>query len=284
MLPAVAAGDPRAVHRTRVASRRLREIIPVLQLESATSAKLVKKLRKATRQLGRVREMDVLLALLEELRRSGRYPERVLRRVADDVKKERPLPKRKKTSKAIASELQAVQRKLQRVSDDLEARPGRHAKGWRWAIDARVARRATALRTAIQKAGAMYLPERLHAVRIALKKLRYALELSVEAGGGTTNADLRLLKREQVLLGRLHDIQVLIDRVRHAQASIATPDLIAWRELAALGTSLENGARRLHARYLRNRHEVADLCTRRIAELPEAPGAAAHRTPARRAG
>ena len=32
-------------------------------------------------------------------------------------------------------------------------------------------------------AGAVYLPERLHAVRIAMKKLRYAMELAAEAAG-----------------------------------------------------------------------------------------------------
>ena len=47
----------------------------------------------------------------------------------------------------------------------------------------RVARRAASLKAAIDEAGAVYLPERLHAVRIAVKKLRYAVELEHEIAG-----------------------------------------------------------------------------------------------------
>ena len=60
---------------------------------------------------------------------------------------------------------------------------GRARAGWQWAVEARVARRAAALKHAIDEAGSVYLPERLHAVRIALKKLRYGLELWLEAAG-----------------------------------------------------------------------------------------------------
>ena len=45
-----------------------------------------------------------------------------------------------------------------------------------------------AARAALDDAGAVYLPERLHAVRIALKKLRYALEARAEASGPTIEA------------------------------------------------------------------------------------------------
>ena len=56
------------------------------------------------------------------------------------------------------------------------------ARNWRLAVDAQVANRASRLSAAIADAGAMYLPERLHAVRIAMKKLRYALRTVDRAG------------------------------------------------------------------------------------------------------
>jgi hypothetical protein len=37
------------------------------------------------------------------------------------------------------------------------------------------------------------------------------------------------LKRVQGLLGRMHDLQVLIERVREVQASLTPPSLAAWR-------------------------------------------------------
>ena len=65
MLPGVAAGDPRAVHRARVATRRLRELLPLLQLEGRAAQKLGKGLRKVTRRLGGARELDAILAVLD---------------------------------------------------------------------------------------------------------------------------------------------------------------------------------------------------------------------------
>ena len=76
----------------------------------------------------------------------------------------------------------------------------------------------------------LYLPERLHVVRIALKKLRYAREVGAEAVRRQhTKAELRSLKRSQDILGRLHDMQVLLDRVRQLQASLAPADALMSR-------------------------------------------------------
>jgi hypothetical protein len=64
------------------------------------------------------------------------------------------------------------------------------------------------------------------------------------------------------VLGRLHDLQVLIDRTRETQASLMPPDLNAWRELHTLVVSLEEDCRRLHGRYLRDAPLLAALCAR----------------------
>jgi hypothetical protein len=72
LLHEVEHGDVRAIHRTRVASRRLREVLPVLRLDTGTTDWLNRRLRKVTERLGPVRELDVLAATIEELRLSGR--------------------------------------------------------------------------------------------------------------------------------------------------------------------------------------------------------------------
>ena len=124
-----------------------------------------------------------------------------------------------------------------------------------------MARRASRLTTAMNEAGALYLPERLHAARIALKKLRYAAELSAETSGNPSDAALRLLGRGQDLLGRMHDIQVLVDRVRQLQASLTPPNFPVWRDLDALVVLLEEDCRRLHGRYMRAREGIAALAS-----------------------
>jgi len=58
-LHGVESGEVGAVHRVRVASRRLRELLPVLEIEQALARKLVRRLRKLTRRLGGVRDLDV---------------------------------------------------------------------------------------------------------------------------------------------------------------------------------------------------------------------------------
>ena len=101
---------------------------------------------------------------------------------------------------------------------------------------------------AIAAAGHMYAPEPLHQVRIAAKKLRYALELAEDAGIKSASAPVRAVKRVQDTLGRLHDLQVLQTHVAAVQASRdrSLPD----GGLAIVSRALEDECRHLHARYV----------------------------------
>lgn len=263
-LPGVASGETRAIHRARVACRRLRELLPVLELERDTVRKVGRRLKKLTRRLGGVREVDVLTQLLDELQGTKLAPVRALKRVGDEVREARDEALSRFSHKSITEAFDRANRKLGHIAAKLETANdrGSRGRGWRWAIDARVARRATALKGAISEAGSMYVPERLHQVRIALKKLRYGVELSTEAGGLKDTSDIRLLKRGQDVLGRLRDRQVLIDRVRQVQGSLTPPDMTAWRELDALVLSLEHSCRGIHARYLQNQNRLLALCDR----------------------
>jgi CHAD domain-containing protein len=266
-------GDIRALHRTRVASRRLREILPVLQLKHDLAVRLGRRLRHVTAELGRVREIDVLLAVVAELRESGRHDVQALRRVATELSAEQAEARQRLESRLPMGELRRLARKLEKVGDDLRDR--KPSRGWRWAVDARLTRRAETLVQTLDAAGSIYLQERLHDVRIALKKFRYALEISGEAAGVRMSSDLRTLKRGQDVLGRLHDLQVLIDRVRQIQPAVTLPDVSAWRRLDVLMMSLENDCRRLHAKFLHRQPKVREICER----VTRASGA----PPARRA-
>jgi len=282
MLPGVEEGDARALHRTRVASRRLRELLPILQLDNDLTRKLGRRLRRVTARLGAVRELDVLILLLDELHESGRYHEGGLSRVAGTVAHERDEQRKKLGTKLPTAQVRRLADKLEEVAEDLEAAPHasrrRGEAAWRWAVDARIARRAERLVRAMREAGAVYLPERLHEVRISVKKLRYAVELAADIAGDRKNPDLRALRHAQDVLGRMHDLQVLIDRVRQIQAAAAS-DLRTERELEAIVGTLEDDCRRLHARYVRERTALGALCARLLARLPARPArrAAPHR-------
>ena len=266
VLPGVEKGDVRSLHRARVASRRLRELLPVLQLEPDSSSKLGRRLRKITRRLGTVRELDVLLLVIEELQRDRPQHRDALRRVHAAVTKAHDEARKRLLDHLPSDEMWRVARKLARVvaklkrAEHVRRNPSR-AKTPAWVIDARITHRASRLDAAIREAGNLYLIERLHAVRIAVKKLRYALELSAPATPERAAA-LRILKRQQELLGRMHDLQVLIDRVRDVQASLTPPNLTAWRELDALVIALDEVCRRLHARYVRDRASASAVAVR----------------------
>jgi CHAD domain-containing protein len=105
--------------------------------------------------------------------------------------------------------------------------------------------------------------------------------------GNRTTAELKALKRAQELLGRLHDLQVLMNRVRQTQASLTPPNLSIWRELDALVNSLENKCRLLHARYMRDRAALDAIADRFAAQASRAgvraPGTAGRADPRRTA-
>lgn len=260
---ALGRDEVRALHRARVASRRLRELVPILQLEPESARKLSRRLRKVTRRLGDMRELDVLLLSIDELHASRSGPGRALGRVGIVVSKERDRVRKRLAARLPASSLRRLMRKLERIVAALQVEEASatadETRRWRWAVDATVARRASRLATAMDDAGAVYLPDRLHSVRVALKKLRYAVELQQESSSTRDAATLRLLKRAQDLLGRMHDKEMLLDRVRKLQASLAPPTLAEWRDLDALVSMLEDDCRRLHGRYMRMREPLAAI-------------------------
>jgi CHAD domain-containing protein len=281
-LRGVDAGDVRAIHRARVASRRLRELVPVLQIEPDQGAKVLRRLRNGGRALGSVRELDVLQLLIEELHDSGRCDPSIRDLLVDELRGERERAWKKLSSGSDLDSFRRVARKLDRISSELrhERRESPRARGWQWALEARLAVRAAILKREIAHAGAVYLPERLHRVRIATKKLRYAVELSAQATQKPQTADLRTLKRGQELLGRLRDLQVLGDFVRRIQASLPAADAAA-RHLDPFIASIEDSCRRLHARYVRERADLAGVCVRvRARALQKTPRGSPRGAPA----
>src|SRR5262249_12781015 len=129
----------------------------------------------------------------------------------------------------------------------------------RWALEARIARRASDLRNAIETAGTLYAPSAIHDVRIAIKKLRYAVEVRGTARPRNARASGRL-KTTQELLGRLHDLEILVGWARRAQSGVA-PDLARWRDMAVVIHQLDTECRGLHRRYMRVRAALLSVAT-----------------------
>jgi CHAD domain-containing protein len=120
--------------------------------------------------------------------------------------------------------------------------------------------RAAILREAIEHAGQLYLADRLHRVRVATKKLRYALEILRELTHSRASARINRVKAQQDLLGRIQDLEVLIDRTRGVQEGLAASNRRGTIELDGLIRALEDECREGHAAYMRSRPAMMKLC------------------------
>ena len=73
MLPGAREGDVTSIHQARVATRRLREALPLVA-RGRSAVKLARAVRRLTRAMGPVRELDVALLTLDELAAGGDVP------------------------------------------------------------------------------------------------------------------------------------------------------------------------------------------------------------------
>ena len=248
-LPSALAGDDHGVHQARVATRRLREAVPVLAtgLKHSKASKAGRKIRRLTRALGGVRELDVTLRLLDELALAGDVPRTAIEDVRAHVVGERDRRRVVMLERMARVNVDKLSRRLATVADALEASAD---ESWRDVLATRLVKRARALGSAMDEAGQLYVPERLHGVRIAAKKLRYALELAADGGAAAARPHVRTIKRVQDLLGRLHDLQILQAHVADAQAGRGADRPGMHVALDALARHVEEACRHLHGRYL----------------------------------
>lgn len=256
--PAALAGDLIGVHQARVSSRRLREVLPVVGVGADVRTAARRAVRSVTRALGPVRELDVSLQVYATLTAAaplGAGADAALRRT---VSAARTAAMREARIALAPARLQAVWRAL----DAVEAAPSASRHAVVTLIDARIARRAAALTDSLAHLGVLYSAERLHAVRIAVKQLRYALEVAGEMRTRATAGDRQALRAVQDLLGRAHDLHVLGGLVRQADARVVARSRAAARDLRRLARDIDRECRRLHAAFLGRCGRLAAMAAR----------------------
>jgi CHAD domain-containing protein len=258
-LPAALDGEVEAVHRARVSSRRLRELLPplghVVAHDVADAARA--EVRRVTRALGPVRELDVSIGLFDELAAAHDLgaPARLAVR--------RTLTRDRDAALGRLRTAMSVRRRerLARALAALQAAEVAGAAGALLAaVDARAVRRAERVRTALHRAGAMYVPERLHQIRIAVKQLRYALEVAGAARRSRATARVTQLRTVQDLLGHAHDLHVLADRIRDVQTHVVRTSRATVAALDAFVTHIDEACRADHAAFMSLRAALLALC------------------------
>lgn len=254
----VEAGHGDAVHQSRVSTRRLREALPLVKGRGRDRRRLRRELRRVTRALGPVRELDVALALAGTL--ANDWPElaSALDMVSARLHELRARRRARLVKKVSRADIDDLVKRMNALLS--QARGGRTSRAIdRPRLAERIANRAATTRDAAESAGALYAPEALHAVRIAAKKLRYALEVAraVRVAGAASAA--RRLRQYQNLLGLLHDLQIFSAHVTRVQARLAADDT-DLASLSDLLMHLEGRCRELHAAFVAERGALVTLC------------------------
>ena len=273
-LAGAARGDREALHRARIASRRIREALPLLSA-GLRGRRLERKVRRITRALGPVRELDVALQILDDVERSGELSRSALARLRQAVARERHALQAEMKRRIEDCNLEKLRKRALCVvrksaaHGSLRRDPEALARA-----RARAARRAEQLQLAIEAASGIYLPDRLHEVRIAVKKLRYALELVRELSRSRARVHLKTLSTVQDTLGRMHDLEVLIARTRAVQGAPGAPTLKLSGELDVLVRRFETECRQLHAQYMAARRALLEICEHAISAGAAAADAA----------
>jgi CHAD domain-containing protein len=263
-IPRARRGRVKAVHRARTVSRRLRELLPVAATaapgRAATRAR--RDVRRITRALGRLRELDVALALLDKMTERERWSETVISPLRRELQATR---ERRAATLARALDAALTDRVQARCDAVVEALDATRSRRWERALASRLRRRARRLTQTIASAGTLYAPEALHQVRIATKKLRYALELAHTAAGSRVGRMLGILKQAQDGLGHWHDLQVLERLVRAVEA--AEVDRTRADDYVRVAAALERECRAEHAAFLGERAALTRVAERVLRQI-----------------
>jgi CHAD domain-containing protein len=247
--------DVDAVHDARTAIRRLRTAITVYGHKGGQGKKVEKELRRVARQLGAVRDLDVLLETLakattddggaidagdleplrhawQEERRDGA---RTLRATIDRKRFDRALDDVRKLAPAPDIESDASDGEVHRIAD--------RAPELIWAAYGKV--------VAFEIDPMTANPTVVHLARIAAKKLRYTLEVfedALEPGATLIDAVTAL----QDAAGEMHDAIVARDRARATieQAEARDRERLAAEAFAAAQDRRSEAQRPISARCL----------------------------------
>lgn len=227
--------DPEGVHDMRVASRRLRSALrdftPYLRKTKLSAS--ARQLKEIADKLGVVRDHDVAIIALEQLQ--SKVTSEVasgLQRIIDAQKVKRE-PARKELIKTISlkafSELKpsfvlAIEASVLPPAGENAKPRVRRRSGTSYKVFAR-STLLERLKELEKLSTTLYEPHKvkpLHDMRIAAKRLRYALDLFAHCWGDSLGVFSRQIAKLQSSLGELHDCDLWIDQSGKRLRSLKT--------------------------------------------------------------
>ena len=199
------------VHDLRVATRRLEEVVGIFgaMMDGGMAQAVADSLKGLRKAAGDLRDLDVLVEHLERAHLPA-----ALRHVAQGVIEAAP-ERRKALETALlatcaSASVSGAMVFLARVIEERSVEMVREQTllALDEAVNKRLKKRRRQMQKALGKAAMKQTAAALHAARIAIKKVRYVLELLPGKG-----RELKMLKGMQGLLGEHHDVHVIEETI-----------------------------------------------------------------------
>ena len=230
---ASSGADMDAVHDMRVASRRLRETMRLLEplYPQREFREWYGRVRRITRALGPVRDADVFIdefaGFAKSLGNGGKRAVAFLIGRRMGTREQQLVALNRELSRLDLAENRRTLRKLARSIGGSSAEAKRPLSGF---AHAQVAQRASVVFGALPGA----LPEentlQQHALRIDFKRLRYAVEVFAPVLRRRLRRGTPVLTEFQDTLGDLHDLHLFLDQLQE-------PELVALAARAGVSAS-----------------------------------------------
>lgn len=217
--------DIEGVHRMRVASRRLRSALRDFEGFMQRGAVPERRLKEVAGALGDVRDQDVAIEALEKVRKkAGRDVAEGIGQLISERDAVRARARERLEAVIAETPLAELRQKfharLEKVGGSGRRKKGDKGKGTRRGAHAVSFRRAgrEVVESRVEElrefSNSLHHPfevEPLHRMRIAAKRLRYALELFASCWGGRLSSCSREVAELQTSLGELRDCDLWID-------------------------------------------------------------------------
>jgi CHAD domain-containing protein len=203
---------PENVHRFRTNGRRVEVLVGNLSPQDANTRKLLKRLSKLRRKAGKVRDLDVQIAFLKELKIPDRQNHRAI--LLDKLTDEQQKQSRKFVRSLDRAAMRKLRKRLRKAKtetnlseiDPLKVAFSRLPKTGQWPLN----------------------EKNLHACRISAKHARYLAELCPDS------VDAKLvvgeLKKAQDEIGRWHDVLKLTERAQELFGGVRDSALVSALE------------------------------------------------------
>jgi len=200
---------PENVHRFRTNSRRVEVLIDQFSAENGNKRKLLKRLSKLRRKAGKVRDLDVQIAFLKELKVPDRQNHRA--QLLEALQKDQETQSKRLAKNFDHEELLKLRKRLRRTQAEVKFA----------GVDPLKLAFAR-----LPRPGETPLTEKvLHACRISAKHARYLAELDAESP--VAKRFVEELKRAQDEIGHWHDVLKLTERAEKLFGGVRQSALVS---------------------------------------------------------